>query len=147
MKIVLMKSEKLENFVLPKNIYGNYWIFDYDNDNKKRNLVNIEAIDNKWVLKSNFEVKVYVNNTLLESVILDEYCFYKLKLGNETIILYTEPIIDKSFVKLRINKNPIYIGNNDNISYKLLKEKNLCLDYKDNCYVITDLKKNRFTIC
>ena len=76
MKIVLMKSEKLENFVLPKNIYGNYWIFDYDNDNKKRNLVNIEAIDNKWVLKSNFEVKVYVNNTLLESVILDEYCFY-----------------------------------------------------------------------
>ena len=54
MKIVLMKSEKLENFVLPKNIYGNYWIFDYDNDNKKRNLVNIEAIDNKLVLKSNF---------------------------------------------------------------------------------------------
>ena len=141
MKIVLMKSEKLENFVLPKNIYGNYWIFDYDNDNKKRNLVNIEGVDNKWVLKSNFEVKVYVNNTLLESVILDEYCFYKLKLGNETIILYTEPIIDKSFVKLRINKNPIYIGNNDNISYKLLKEKNLCLDYKDNCYVIIDLKK------
>lgn len=141
MKIVLMKSEKLENFVLPKNIYGNYWIFDYDNDNKKRNLVNIEGVDNKWVLKSNFEVKVYVNDTLLESVILDDYCFYKLKLGNETIILYTEPIIDNSFVKLKINKNPIYIGSNDNISYKLLKEKNLCLDYKDNYYVITDLKK------
>ena len=48
MKIILQDKKKLLTTKLPKEINGNYWL----TDNDKKNIVNIEAIDNKWVLKN-----------------------------------------------------------------------------------------------
>ena len=58
MKIILQDKKKLLTTKLPKEINGNYWL----TDNDKKNIVNIEAIDNKWVLKNNEEIKI-LNNT------------------------------------------------------------------------------------
>ena len=53
MKVVLMDDTKLVDLILPSEIYGNYWLVNTD----KENLVNIEAIDGAWVLKSNSDMK------------------------------------------------------------------------------------------
>ena len=36
MKISVMKSDKIINFVLPPQIHGNYWITDKDRNGKER---------------------------------------------------------------------------------------------------------------
>jgi len=78
MKIILQDDKELLYFSLTKEVLGNFWISDSNN----RNLVNIEAIDGKWVLKSNIDVKILQNNdnsnTLsnvnqIEQVVLSDY--------------------------------------------------------------------------
>ena len=75
MKIMLMDATKLINLILPKEVFGNYWIVN----DKKDNLVSVQAIDNNWVLKSNSEVKVFRNGTAVEEALLEEEKFYTLK--------------------------------------------------------------------
>ena len=58
LQISLIKNKEIINFQLPITIQGNYWITDIDLNNQERNLVNIEAKDDKWILNSNFETKI-----------------------------------------------------------------------------------------
>ena len=51
MKVILQDNTKLITLDLTKDVTGNYWL----RDSKKNNLVNIEGIDNKWILKSNIK--------------------------------------------------------------------------------------------
>ena len=54
MRLILESEETLNTTKLPKEINGNYWIVD----NNLKNLINIEAVDNNWILKSNMDVKI-----------------------------------------------------------------------------------------
>ena len=54
MKVILQDNKRLLTTKLPEEVQGNYWITDYN----KKNLVNIEAIDGKWVLNNNFDIKI-----------------------------------------------------------------------------------------
>ena len=149
MRIILMKNEKLINFFLPLGVTGNYWITDNDKENKKRNLVNIEAVDGQWLLKSNFEVKVFNNGIEVENIILKSNSFYVLKIVDETIILYTDYIIDKTYEKLQVVDNSEYfIGKNNNndivFEYDMINDKHLKLEYKNGKYKITDLNNSPF---
>ena len=74
MKIMLMDATKLVNLVLPKEVFGNYWVVNAE----KQNLVSVEAIDNNWVLKSNSEVKVFRNGTAVDEALLEYEKFYTL---------------------------------------------------------------------
>ena len=123
MKIMLMDATKLVNLVLPREVFGNYWIVN----DKKENLVSVQAIDNSWVLKSNSEVKVFRNGTAVEEALLEEEKFYTLKniLLGDSYVIYTCPVYDANALQLRINYNNLgnvsswYIGNNgsqDNLS-------------------------------
>ena len=40
-----MDATKLVNLVLPREVFGNYWIVN----DKKENLVSVQAIENNWV--------------------------------------------------------------------------------------------------
>ena len=64
MKVVLMDETKLVELILPSEIYGNYWVVN----SEKENLVNIEAIDGAWVLKSNSDMKIFRNGNPLTDV-------------------------------------------------------------------------------
>ena len=116
MKIMLMDASKLVNLVLPKDVFGNYWIVN----DRKDNLVNVEAVDNNWVLKSNSEVKVFRNGTAVEETLLEEEKFYTLKnvMQGESYVIYTCPVYDADAFQLIVNLNSTqgltswYIGNN-----------------------------------
>ncbi len=116
MKVMLMDATKLVNLILPTEVFGNYWIVN----DKKENLVGVQAIDNNWVLKSNSEVKVFRNGTAVEEALLEEEKFYTLKniLLGESYVIYTCPIYDSNALQLRMNyamtteSTAWYVGNN-----------------------------------
>ena len=54
MQLIIIKNNKLRYFFLPNKVFGNYWIKDDQNEN----LINIEAANNQWVLRSNDETKI-----------------------------------------------------------------------------------------
>ena len=75
MRISLIKNGRIYNTNLPQKISGSFWIEDKDKNNFKRNLINIEAKDGKWCLKSNFDTKVIYNEKVVDELFLEEY-FY-----------------------------------------------------------------------
>ena len=114
MKIMLMDQIKLVNLILPREVFGNYWVVNADKDN----LVSIEAIDGNWILKSNSEIKVFKDGTPVNEIALEEEKFYTLKnvLLGQSYVIYTSPTYDKNTMQLCIGniENAVYyIGNNN----------------------------------
>ena len=72
MKVKLIGKTQLVSLTLPQRIYGNYWI----TNEKKENLINIEAIDNKWFIKSNDDIKIVENDGYIETTELIQNHFY-----------------------------------------------------------------------
>ena len=61
MLITLIKNDLLINFTLPSKVTGSYFITDKVSG-EERNLISVEGIDDKWILKSNFDVKILNDN-------------------------------------------------------------------------------------
>ena len=103
MQLVIIKSNKLRSFFLPAKVFGNYWVLDDD----RSNLVNVEASEDKWVLRSNDDIKIVNRNTYLDSVFLlnYSYCFLKSIKTNENFIIYCIPTYDETSIKLAVNGN------------------------------------------
>ncbi len=129
MKIILQDKKKLLTTKLPKEINGNYWL----TDNDKKNIVNIEAIDNKWVLKNNEEIKI-LNNTSdinkqslyetdeIKEVILEEFSrgiLYDFNKGIEykyfCLPTYDNTMIQTDFNRSKISLITIGKSNSDTI--------------------------------
>ncbi|WP_304443127.1 FHA domain-containing protein, partial [uncultured Clostridium sp.] len=146
MIIRLIKKTKIYNFSLPTKISGNYWIKDDDRNGNERNLINVEASDGRWKIKSDFETKIMSGNKELESAYLKEYNLYFLKVNTdgEYVILYCSPSIDPEISKLRITRNgDILIGNDPNAhinySYPLVSRQHAKLTYSNGVWAIKDL--------
>lgn len=146
MIVRLIKKTKIYNFSLPNQISGNYWIKDDDRNGNERNLINVEASDGKWKIKSDFETKIMLGNQELESAYLKEYNLYFLKVNTdgEYVILYCSPSVDTQINKLSImKKSEIVIGNdpnaNINYSYPLVSRQHAKLTYNNGIWTIKDL--------
>lgn len=146
MIIRLIKKTKIYNFSLPAKISGNYWIKDDDRYGNERNLINVEAEDGKWKIKSDFETKIMSGSRELTSAYLKEYNMYFLKVNTdgEYVILYCSPSIDPQISKLRLNRNgDIIIGNDPNAhisySYPLVSRQHAKLTYNNGIWTIKDL--------
>ena len=147
MKILLIKNNRIYNYMLPKEIKDNFWISDIDSFDNARNLINVEASDGHWVLVSNYETHIIDKNNTYEKVILSEYQFYSIKndTDNSIYYLYAIPDIEKSYTTYSIlGSGSISIGSSDenNIIYRnaLLSEYHARLDYKDGLWQIYDMK-------
>ena len=53
--LVLFNKNRLQKLILPQKIEGSFWLVDELNNNA--NIINIEAIDNNWVMKNNDDTK------------------------------------------------------------------------------------------
>ena len=81
MIVRLIKKTKIYNFTLPTEISGNYWIVDNDYLGNTRNLINVEACEGQWKIKSDFETKIMSGDNEVASAILNEYNLYFLKIN------------------------------------------------------------------
>ena len=77
----LIKKTQIYNFTLPTEVSGNYWITDNDYLGNIRNLINVEASNGKWKIKSDFETKIMSGDKEVESAYLKDYSLYFLKIN------------------------------------------------------------------
>ena len=121
MRVILESNNNLNVIKLPNQVNGNYWIV-----NNQKNLLNVEAKDNKWIIKSNNEVKLCksLNNDKLsninyiDEVILEENNHYFVTdiITKENYILYILPIYEhmENFIIDYNKTKEIKIGRNNN---------------------------------
>ena len=148
MIIRLIKRTKIYNYKLPETLTGNFWISDIDGLGNNRNLVSIEDDNGILHLKSNFDVKIVVNNKELDSVVLKEHALYFLKINSENsfILLYCSPSVENT-TRVKVNpESKILIGNSNdcNIIYNfpLVSNKHAMLTYTNNTWYIEDQNSN-----
>ena len=67
MLIYIIHADKYYSFSLPDEVSGNYVISDYDENGFSRNLVNVVAKDNKWVMNSNENVRIISNEQIINN--------------------------------------------------------------------------------
>lgn len=146
MIVRLIKKTKMYNYYLPTKVAGNYWITDSDRPDSSKNLINVEAEDGKWKIKSDFETKIMSGNMEIESAYLKENGIYFLKINtaNEFVILYCSPSIDNEEKKLQIVRSgSIVIGNDTqthiNYNNNLVSKQHAKLTYENGIWSIQDL--------
>jgi len=155
MRLVLECNNNINVTKLPNDINGNYWVI-----NGTKNLINVEARDNKWFIKSNAEIKIskslennsnLTNINYLDEVVLEENNHYYLVdiVNKENFILYTIPSYEKmdNFIVDYNQADKIIIGNKNcdlNINNNLINDKELVIEYnkKINAIVLKKLNKN-----
>ena len=146
MLIYIIKKSGLEIFTLPSKISGSYWIKETKDNGKYRDLINIKEQDGRWLATSNKKVQIIVSGKKIDSCYIGEYQFILLQFNNinESVYIYTCPINDQSFKKLKYNKNEeIFVGSDgsNSISYRnpLVSPKQVRIYYQDNILMIEDL--------
>ena len=121
MTVLLVMGNKIIKTMLPKKIYGDYWITDSNIDDK---IINIEEENGRWKVKSNSDYQLIDSNQKqIESMYLENYAinYVRVSKTNDIYLLYSAPIFDETIKYLNIsNYKEITIGKNNNcdITYK-----------------------------
>lgn len=119
MIVNLIKKDRMFSLTLPQKAKGQYWIADVDERGKKRKLISIEAINDKWVVKENKNIKLYSDFGIqIEEGYLSAGSFMFVAIsGEDKACLFAEKT-DCSYQLLEklIVKEPcvISIGRNEN---------------------------------
>ncbi len=145
MLIYIIHSDKYYSFSLPNEIAGNYVIEDYDENGFSRNLINVIAQDDKWIMNANENVRIIFDNKAIDSCEVMPFNWYFLanSLG-EKILLYTVPNYDNHYIVKSIkNDGNIIIGKDSQCdlvaSYSMISPKQLSLSHNDSKWFIKNL--------
>jgi len=130
MKIVLCNKNKISKTILPEKIEGSFWLVDELENN---NIINVEAENNTWVIRSNDDAKLKTNNTIdklsnniVEKVIVEPGKKYYIEYKNTNLEMYFEESFDKSI-------NYYSLSDNTSLSYG----KDIIVgDFEDKDYFI-----------
>ena len=116
MKITLFLNDKLIDFKLPEAVSGSF-SFDENNEEEDK-LINIDAVDNNWVLYSTNASKIIENNNIVEKTFLTTNKFYTIRRGNNNYLIYV--------VDIKCQEEKIYHWNDSiNLKVGLTSECNL----------------------
>lgn len=144
MRISIIKNRKIQTIILPNKIEGNFWISDTDSNGIKRNLISIEAENNRWKLISNNEVYYIKDNLSQPFVYLTENNFYLLRnsVENTDILLYCSTVVtDYEFYEINeYLEKGISIGSDPKslICYNFIDKKAVSIKKIDNKIFVID---------
>ncbi|MBD5156707.1 MAG: FHA domain-containing protein, partial [Butyrivibrio sp.] len=152
MIITLFQMGKLYSIRLPENIKGRYWIINHDAGIiQDKKIADIEAVDCKWVIKSDRKFKVMNSETgsVVKSVTLYERRLYPVQIGKNSTdrsCIFTEP-----FTKDRSSFAKYYINNSiRNCSLNIGKEStnDIVFDdkYVSSSHALLSYSKNKWHI-
>ena len=118
MKISLFLSSCMMEFKLPTFVSGNF-SFD-ENDELEGKLINIEAIDGHWELYGTDEVKIILNDQVLERFALESQHFYLLERNQVHYSLFVSDLNFNGVLAYQIPDNTSFsIGNLTNHTIQL----------------------------
>lgn len=92
MKLLLIKNDKIRNFILPDKVTGNFWLTNFDDNGIEKNIINVEASkDGSWEIVSNNDYYVIDNSKKVPFTTLSENSLYMIKesVSDSVILLYT----------------------------------------------------------
>lgn len=147
MQVTLIKEQTVRSFILPEKVKGQFWVTDKTENNHEYDFISIEAINEKWVLKSNKNVTIFNDQQNLKSIILEDQLIYRLKMNSDDMecLLYTEPVsLDRQiYKKVQVpNNSTIKIGraeSNDIVcKNKFFSTHHAVLSYFNKIWSITD---------
>lgn len=134
MKIALYLDNKLMEFFLPTQVSGSF-SFDENPDTISK-LINIEGVDNKWILYSTEYSKVISDNSIVNEIELSDNAFYYIQRDNQMYLIYVSPIYDNTILPYHYetgNLN-ILINPQGNIRYEIpfVKDVSIAIAYINN---------------
>ena len=94
MKIYLYFNKQITIFYLPENVSGSY-SFDIDEEEVSK-LINVDAIDGKWVLFETEYCKIMDGNSFVNKTPLENNKFYVISRNNINYLIYSNLSDDKN---------------------------------------------------
>ncbi|MGN0369700.1 MAG: type VII secretion protein EssC [Butyrivibrio sp.] len=132
--------------ILPDRVTGQYWIKDVYNG-KQRDLICVEAVDGKWIARSNEQAQFYdAGNNLIKSVEIKAECVYILRTeDDEKSLLFADSYSDsgREFHRLHVSGGTeISIGRNESntICYvnKFVSGKHVIIKKNGDSWTVQD---------
>lgn len=150
MLVTLLSERRLQTLSLPEKVKGQYWISDVDEEGNVNNILEIEAINEKWSLKSNNSANVcsYETRGASKYQVLKAYDIYQinmLKTGKISYVFVEPDTIDrKKYDKYFLNADSatIIIGRETSCDiayiYSAVSAKHATLEYSNKKWRIQD---------
>lgn len=111
MNLYLFDEKEMILFTLPDKIIGNFWLKDSDD----KNIVNITAKNNDWIISGGNNSKIFVGNNYFDESILKLKTFYLIEKNSKKYVLFVDNILDVSFNSYKFDENiNIKVGSNSN---------------------------------
>ena len=136
---ILLGNKTLSKLKLPSKIEGSFFLED---PTVGENLINIEAENSQWILKSNSEIRILdKHNQLVDKVIVREDDYYFLSYKNVNKIVYFTKSYDDSLKLYKLNSDAILtLGKNNNslIIYDnmYIHENHMTLNYTSGKWIL-----------
>lgn len=137
MEAWLLGNKTISKLKLPSKIEGSFFLVDPVTN---ENLVNIEAYESQWIIKSNGDIKVIDKHSQIidkEIIRVDDYYFINYKDVNKMV--YFTKTYDDSLKLYKIDANvSLSIGKNENSSIiynnLYIKDNHMILNYIDGSW-------------
>ncbi|MBR6948690.1 MAG: type VII secretion protein EssC [Bacilli bacterium] len=150
MRLYIQEKDSLIKFNLPAKVDGSI-LFNYRSaDTGIENTINIDAIDNKWILKSNGSINIYQGqNQVLETVELEDYrCIPVYTVSSSLLYLFCLPSVCKyeaSYSTANVNTITIGSGPDNNIqsTQRLMSDKHAIIQMENNRTYITPASNDK----
>lgn len=132
MNLYLFDLKNVIVFSLPNKVIGNFWLTDADD----RNVVNISAVNDEWVLSGSNNTKINFNGAVVPQAVAQLNTYYVIE-GDRNYILLVTNEVDNTFKTYTVNPNTTLKISGDadasigvNIPY--LGNGAIVLDYQNN---------------
>ena len=163
MQVMLIGKNEVHKIVLPQIAIGNYWITDDKGENGKK-LINIIGDGENWQINSDNSTEIinpenieFVDNrirlvqnkkTILEQIVLKEYCIYGVTVGQakDFYLLCSMPVYEKNIMRLEIkHASEITIGTSEKNSIvftnKFVANRHARITFNNGRWLIENLDK------
>jgi DNA segregation ATPase FtsK/SpoIIIE, S-DNA-T family len=153
MIVTMLGKGRYISLTLPEKVAGKYWLTD--NDNKKKELISIEASNAEWVLKSNRKYSIVDSSQqVLRNTVIKKLSVYNLieTDTNEKVLIFVEPndINRQMYTKVIVPDNiSITVGRNQGndfvIENQFISGEHFKLTFSNKQWLIEDLNSTNGT--
>ena len=153
MIVTTISQNYINSISLPKKVKGQFELFE-TTDNGESFLVNIEGVNDEWVMKSTRYTKILDNhNNVLKSTVVVPLSVYVLgKSDGEKVFVFTEPITEdrQIFTKYLVKDDvELTIGRTEqnDVCYdnKVVSSKHAVMSYRNGKWAIRDMDSTNGT--
>lgn len=155
LQLTLIKKNEIFHFVLPEKVSGKYWIAHTNDKKINEQLISVEAVEGKWVLKSNKYAFIRSEkNEKIKEIIVEYEVFYSIFIvsSGEQALLISNPVTED---RLKFNKfmvttcSKLSIGrsedNDISFSNKFVSFRHAELVFDGSIWTINDLGSSNGT--